>query len=234
MPNIDLSSFLPQMVYLIAATLLSGLIGLERQVHHKPTGVRTHALVGLGSCLFTLTSAYGFADIPTIGPHDPARVAAQVASGIGFLGAGLIFVNRDIVRGLTTAATVWVSAALGVACGAGLLPLSALVVVLHFVLIFGTPPLIGLLPKPDTNKIVRILYRDSHGVMRSILLCAAEMHFEAAVLTTHKVQGVDWVGQSVDIRFTGDLPLEHLVAQLSELKGVSDVEILEVQHSDID
>src|SRR5438270_5748195 len=95
------------------------LLGLEREIRGHPAGVRTHALVAVGAALFTIAGAYGFADIPR-GPNiDPARIAAQVASGIGFLGAGAILRQGSGVRGLTTAATLWLAAAIGVTSGAG-------------------------------------------------------------------------------------------------------------------
>lgn len=101
---------------------LSGVIGLEREIRQKQAGLRTHALVGLGAALIIEVSAYGFNGVVLPGKIvlDPSRVAAQVVSGIGFIGAGLIFVRQDFVRGLTTAASVWVTAAVGLAAGAGL------------------------------------------------------------------------------------------------------------------
>jgi putative Mg2+ transporter-C (MgtC) family protein len=105
---------------LVAASLASGL-GLERELHRRGAGLRTHALVGLAACLFTIASAFGFAD--ALGPHvnlDASRVAAQVASGIGFIGAGAIIMRKQMVHGLTTAASIWIAAALGVASGCGL------------------------------------------------------------------------------------------------------------------
>ena len=88
------------------AFMLCSIIGLERQFQHKAAGVRTHSLVGLGSCVFTLISVHGFIGLAEYQvTRDPSRISAQIVSGIGFLGAGLIFVNRDVVRGLTTAAS---------------------------------------------------------------------------------------------------------------------------------
>ena len=107
---------------LLAATLLSGIIGLERERGERAAGLRTHALVGLGSCLVMIVSAFGFEDWHySPGALDPSRIAAQVVSGIGFLGAGVIIFQRDggAVRGLTTAASVWVVAAIGLAVGGG-------------------------------------------------------------------------------------------------------------------
>src|ERR1700760_3184111 len=102
------------------ALALSASIGLDRELRQKSAGLRTHTLVGVGSALFMLISKYGFTDVLVRGEVvlDPSRVAAQIVSGIGFIGGGLIFVRRDVVRGLTTAAVVWVAAAVGAACGA--------------------------------------------------------------------------------------------------------------------
>ncbi|WP_270888384.1 MgtC/SapB family protein [Pedococcus sp. 5OH_020] len=104
---------------LLAAVGAGAVLGLERQVRDKVAGVRTHALVAVGAALFTIAGAHGFGEIPR-GPNvDPLRVAAQVVSGIGFIGAGAIMRDGTSVRGVTTAATLWLSAALGVSAGAG-------------------------------------------------------------------------------------------------------------------
>jgi putative Mg2+ transporter-C (MgtC) family protein len=111
------------------AMIAAVLLGLEREVRGHPAGSRTHALVAVGAALFTIAGAYGFSDVPH-GPNiDPARIAAQVASGVGFLGAGAILRQGLGVRGLTTAATLWMAAAIGVASGAGAYPAVAVVTV---------------------------------------------------------------------------------------------------------
>ena len=101
---------------LFAAGLLGGLIGLEREFRAKEAGVRTHFIVALGSALFMIISEFAFEGKQ----HDAARVAAQVVSGIGFIGAGVIIFQRNAVRGITTAAGLWVAAAIGLACGDGM------------------------------------------------------------------------------------------------------------------
>lgn len=104
------------------AGALGGLIGLERQLRAKEAGLRTHILVGLGSAMFMIVSKYGFDDILSqthIG-LDPSRIAAQVVSGMGFLGAGTIIIQKQVVKGLTTAAGLWVTAAIGLVIGSGL------------------------------------------------------------------------------------------------------------------
>jgi putative Mg2+ transporter-C (MgtC) family protein len=102
---------------LFVAAALGGAIGLERELRERQAGLRTHLVVSVGAALFTLVSAYGFTDF---GPRvDPTRIAAQIVTGIGFLGAGAIIRQGLSVRGLTTAATLWLVAAIGMAAGAG-------------------------------------------------------------------------------------------------------------------
>jgi len=108
---------------LALAGVLGAAVGLERELREREAGLRTHLLVSLGACLFTLAGAYGFRDFfvssGALVRTDPTRIAAQVVSGIGFLGAGAIIRQGLSVRGLTTAATLWVVAAIGLAAGAG-------------------------------------------------------------------------------------------------------------------
>jgi putative Mg2+ transporter-C (MgtC) family protein len=137
-----------QFMELGAAFLLSAAIGLEREARHKSAGLRTYTVVGTTAALFLLISKYGFSDVLLDGRVilDPFRVAAQIVTGIGFIGAGLIFVREDRVNGLTTAANIWLVTAVGMACGAGL-PLLALAVTLaYFVVAFLFPFLLRLLP----------------------------------------------------------------------------------------
>ena len=103
------------MTRLIVAGLLGAAIGLEREIRAKEAGVRTHFIVALGSALFMIISQHAFS-----GQFDHARVAAQVVSGIGFIGAGVIIFQKNAVRGVTTAAGLWVAAAIGLACGGGM------------------------------------------------------------------------------------------------------------------
>ena len=105
---------------LVAAGLLGGFIGMEREFRAKEAGVRTHFIVALGSALFMIISEFAFEGKQ----HDAARVAAQVVSGIGFIGAGVIIFQRNVVRGVTTAAGLWVAAAIGLACGDGMYPVA--------------------------------------------------------------------------------------------------------------
>src|SRR6201996_7996626 len=126
------------------ALALSASIGLDREMRQKSAGLRTYTLVGIGSALFMLISKYGFFDVLRENEVvlDPSRMAAQIVSGIGFIGAGLIFVRKDSVRGLTTAASIWVTAAIGSAPGAGLLLIAAETTVVYLVVVAGLFPVI--------------------------------------------------------------------------------------------
>ena len=145
-----------QISELVAAFMLSALIGLEREVRQKSAGLRTYTLVGVASALFLLVSKYGFTDVLSPGRIvlDPSRVAAQIVTGIGFLGGGVIFVRSDIVKGLTTAATIWLTAAIGMACGAGLLLLASVTTAMYFVVALAFPHILRLLrgrSRPDDD-----------------------------------------------------------------------------------
>lgn len=108
---------------MFVACVCGALIGYERSLRQKEAGLRTHIILALGACLAMLVSKYGFADIANIGAmktSDGARIAAQVVSGVGFLGAGVIFVRGGSVKGLTTAAGIWTTSSVGLAIGAGM------------------------------------------------------------------------------------------------------------------
>lgn len=128
---------------LALAALLGSLVGFERERLLWSAGVRTHMLVSVGSCLLMITSAYGFQEAIQQ-PHvvlDPSRVAAQVVSGVGFLGAGSILMRGNVVRGLTTAASVWSVAAIGLATGGGLWFAAALTTAIILAILIGVKPL---------------------------------------------------------------------------------------------
>lgn len=134
-------------IRLAVAMLLGGVIGFEREWRAKDAGFRTHFLVALGSALFCIVSQYGFGfDL-----KDSSRVAAQVVSGIGFLGAGTIIFQKNVVRGLTTAAGLWVTAAIGLACGTGMW-VAAIATTL--MMLIGLEVLSALIPRMSTSVVV--------------------------------------------------------------------------------
>ena len=120
-------------IRIFVAAVLGGLIGLEREYRAKEAGFRTHFLVALGSSLFMILSQYGFDTPLTIlqkTSFDPSRIASQVVTGIGFIGAGIIIFQKNVIRGLTTAAGLWVTSAIGLTCGAGLYILASATTIL--------------------------------------------------------------------------------------------------------
>ena len=132
---------------LAVAMLLGGVIGFEREYRAKDAGFRTHFLVALGSALFCIVSQFGFG----FELKDSSRVAAQVVSGIGFLGAGTIIFQKNVVRGLTTAAGLWVTAAIGLACGTGMyLP----AVVTTLMVLIGLEILSAVIPRVSTSVVI--------------------------------------------------------------------------------
>jgi putative Mg2+ transporter-C (MgtC) family protein len=209
---------------LALAFVLSALIGTERAVRQKAAGLRTHSIVGVAAALIVLVSKYGFSDVLVRGyvNLDPARVAAQIVSGIGFLGAGLIFVRRDVVSGLTTAATIWMVAGIGMACGAGLPLLAMAVVALYFVAIYAFPALAGRLPSlargPST---LRVSYEDGRGVLRRVIEACTGHGFQVSELETGERPRPGVV--SVVLVVYGRGPAAPLAASLQELDGVLSV-----------
>jgi putative Mg2+ transporter-C (MgtC) family protein len=132
---------------LLLAAVLGGAVGAERELHDQPAGLRTHMLLTIGACLFTLVSAYGFG-----GPTDPSRLAAQIVTGIGFLGGGAIVRQGLTVRGLTTAASIWATASLGVAVGAGRYLLATGATVLVVGTLFGLRVVRNLLQRWSVSR----------------------------------------------------------------------------------
>jgi putative Mg2+ transporter-C (MgtC) family protein len=208
------------------AFVLSSLIGLEREWRQKSAGLRTHTLVGVGSALFLIVSKYGFTDVlePGRTAFDPSRVAAQIVSGIGFIGGGLIFVRGDIVRGLTTAAIVWMTAAIGMACGAGLALLALVVTGLHFVVVFGYTALTARLPRGSG---LRIVYADGRGILRELLAEATRRGFTIASVATshHDAGGTAAVALTLEVQGRGSV--QDLALAFDEHEGVLEVSAAE-------
>jgi putative Mg2+ transporter-C (MgtC) family protein len=219
-----------QVVELAVAFALSSLIGLEREWRQKSAGLRTHALVGVGAALFIIISKYGFFDVLSTGRVvlDPSRVAAGVVSGIGFIGGGLIFVRGDIVRGLTTAAIVWVTAAVGMACGAGLVLLAVVVTAGHFVVVFLYPELAARLPPSRYLGFgLQVVYEDGRGVLREIISESTQRGAAIHRMSTRQVEG--WrAGEkpavAVTLEMRGKPAIEDLAVALDRIDGVLGVE----------
>lgn len=147
---------------LLIALVLGGIIGIEREYRSKDAGFRTHFLVALGSALFCIVSQYGFGfDL-----KDSSRVAAQVVSGIGFLGAGTIIFQKNVVRGLTTAAGLWVTAAIGLACGSGMYAAASIATA---IVIIGLEVLIAFVPHIGKTVVELSFYTTNESNIKAII-----------------------------------------------------------------
>ncbi|MDT5080408.1 MAG: putative Mg2+ transporter-C (MgtC) family protein [Mycobacterium sp.] len=161
-----------QLVELFVAFALTALVGVEREIQGKSAGLRTQTIVGTAAALILLVSKYGFQDVVVNGlvEVDPSRVAAQIVSGIGFLGAGIIIFRRGSVHGLTTAAAVWESAAIGMAAGAGLFLLAFTVTAMHFLIVLGFLPVARRLADRLNGSVrLHVTYREGGGTLISLL-----------------------------------------------------------------
>ncbi len=207
------------------ALALSASIGLDRELRQKSAGLRTYTLVGVGSAAFMLISKYGFFDVLNNSDVilDPSRVAAQIVSGIGFIGAGLIFVRRDSVRGLTTAAGVWLTAAVGAAAGASLPLLAIATTVAYFATVYVLAPLGRRLPaSPYAPSAVRVEYDDGRGILRKVLEACTSRDFKVADVN---VERGDEPGEpvAVSLEVHGSGSVATLAADLGEIDGVHGV-----------
>ena len=197
------------------AALLGGAIGVERELRDREAGIRTHLLVSMGSALFTLVSAYGFHEFLASGDAvvraDPTRIAAQIVTGIGFLGAGAIIREGLSVRGLTTAATLWVVAAIGMACGAGwywpALVTTAFTIVALGPLRIAAYKWLGLV-KPEQNRLI-VELKEGQPVGPFLALLDDIEHFELTDELDRRVLQLEL--KHVD---------EQLISKLSDLDYV--------------
>lgn len=198
------------------ALLLGGIIGIEREYRSKDAGFRTHFLVAMGSALFCIVSQYGFG----IDLKDSSRVAAQVVSGIGFLGAGTIIFQKNMVRGLTTAAGLWVTAAIGLACGTGMY--LAATITTSMVLL-GLEILNGLIPKTGTTTVAITFSSTSKESIRKTI---AQIKNECVEMTTytlrhiHTSQGEHYEA-SLDIKIKRGSHTDKLIQYMDSFDNVT-------------
>ena len=201
-------------------------IGLERQLNQHEAGMRTHVLVALGAALFTIAGAYGFSDIDQAATVDPARVAAQVASGVGFIGAGAIIRQGPSIRGLTSAATLWLTGALGVAAGAGA-PLATLIVTV--VVLFT---LVGLgVAKPFVDSwslqsvTLEVEYKQGKGTLAPILEVLEQLQLKLEDLKIRDDPGREVRQVFMVVNGRRLSTLDELAEQIRALPEVKQVEV---------
>jgi len=209
------------LVRLAIAAGLCAVVGLERELRGQPAGLRTHAVVGIGAALFTIAGAYGFGDLEAGG--DPGRVAAQVASGVGFLGAGVILRHGLDVRGLTTAATLWLAAALGVAAGAGL-GATAVIATGLVVLVLLSARITKSLVERRMRRVVRVTYRLGSGALGHVMRIVDDRARNIGQI--RMVDDPDTDPPERTVWLEADLDPSHVddvIAQIHDRDGVRDV-----------
>ncbi|MBV9617448.1 MAG: MgtC/SapB family protein [Ktedonobacteraceae bacterium] len=227
-------SFPVILLRLSLALILGAIIGFERESRRHEAGIRTNALIALGCALFTVISATGFSDMLGL-PHvqlDPTRIASYIIAGIGFLGGGAIFVyQEERIRGLTTAAAIWVVAAIGMACGAGLLWVAVLVTVFALIILVGLHIVeLRLLPKhsPDLQTIC-VKVSDPHKQLISQIYDACiRNNLSVKKIETRMEQGVE----IVNITCLVD-NVENIVSTLDVLRGFPGVQAVNTTLQDI-
>ncbi|CUW26010.1 MULTISPECIES: MgtC/SapB family protein [Streptomyces] len=218
-----------QLAELGLALVLSSLIGWERAAQQKSAGLRTHTLVGIASALMMEVSQHGFTAVLGLEnvSFDPSRVAAQIVSGIGFIGGGLIFVRRDAVRGLTTAATIWLTCAVGMACGGGLPILALAVTALHFLVVRGYPRLTSRLV-PGTAAAAyeaRLTYRTGSALLPRLMQACTRRGFRIVQVKVERLPGRTDAAARVLLQLEGTEDPSRLASELFLDDGVLDVEL---------
>lgn len=218
-------SNLDMILRLALAALFGSMVGMERERLDWAAGLRTHMLVCVGACLFMLVSSYGFAEIlgrPNI-VLDPSRVAAQVVSGIGFIGAGTIIFRREAIRGLTTAASIWAVAAVGLAVGGGLLVTALGASVIIVVILGAVKPLERYLFRNRRRRLLTILMngRTQLAVIEAAVHAA---NVEYAQLSVERDVAADGYRVSLLLQPASEAASVMLMDQLRLLEGVRQVE----------
>jgi putative Mg2+ transporter-C (MgtC) family protein len=208
---------------LVLAALLSGIIGFEREFHGRAAGFRTHILLCVGSALVMLTSMHIFDIYYNKVPCDPARIAAGVITGIGFLGAGAIMQSGASVRGLTTAASLWVVAGIGLAVGSGMYLAAAVTTLLAIVTLMLFSRLEHTMIRKDWYKTIIIETIDGADQLKRIRNLLSEYNVEITDFEVDKAEGASDMILKLCIRLRTTRYGNQMVADLSRLQGVKNV-----------
>ena len=206
------------LIRVAVACLCGGLIGLERTKRLKEAGIRTHIIVALGATLIMVVSKYGFSDVMEA---DASRIASNVITGVSFLGAGVIFVRGGSVKGLTTAAGIWATAAIGLALGAGMYTVGVLVTVLMILLQIS---LHKFLPADmqSSKELLLVISRDYHTVMPKIRERLTDMKILISGVEMEKLENGD-VRVTMDIRLHKDNFSEELLDLADEFPEIKSI-----------
>lgn len=213
---------------LLLATVLGGIIGLQRESINRPAGFRTHTLVATGSALVMLVSIYGFGTPSTVGlASDPARLAAQVVSGIGFLGAGTILKEGNTIRGLTTAASLWVVSGIGLAVGAGFFTGALVATVLVYVSLSSLGRLDKYLFHRSQYQSLSLWAVDRPGQLGRIASFVGQCNVSILnVRLRRETSEEDKVQVIMQVKLPVDYNVDELSAALAGLDGVTSVDLI--------
>ncbi len=214
---------------IIIAGICGAVIGYERKSRLKEAGVRTHFIVALASALMMIVSKYGFADlydgINGIRGADPSRIAASIVSGVGFLGAGAIFVRKQIIQGLTTAAGIWATSGVGMAIGAGMYFLGIFsAVIILFVQIF-LHKTTWFTKKIPVSENISVVAENSGEIFDSILKTLKDNSLEVLSITSEisENEKLMTLNMSLKVPYSFDVP--HVVSLFAGHPGVRSVDI---------
>lgn len=211
---------------LALAAVLGGLIGVERELRERQAGLRTHLLVALGSALFTIVGAYGFQDFLESGEPvvraDPTRIAAQIVTGIGFLGAGAIIRQGFSVRGLTTAATLWVVAAVGLAAGAGYYSAAVITTALVLIALYPLRIMAYQILRRFRVEDGRLLVELPAGAPSGAVIDEIE-RAGARINSVDISQEGDRRRLELDVVLSRETPAPRLVARIADVENVAEV-----------
>lgn len=215
-------------VRLVLASLLGALIGLEREIHGRTAGFRTHLLVSLGSALFVAVSISFYRTFGNFGGTvpvgvDPGRVAAQVVVGIGFLGAGAIIREKASVRGLTTAACLWIASAIGVACGSGLFFLSILVTMIALISLIALKKIEEVLPRDRYASLI-VQSVSGKGQFERIRSVAATCGLDISVAGMERHHD-GWDHFELNVKLHGQNITQEILDTIASVDGVRSVSL---------
>ncbi|HXI82160.1 MAG TPA: MgtC/SapB family protein [Verrucomicrobiae bacterium] len=223
---IDLALQADLAVRMLIAAILGAAIGLEREIHEHPAGMRTHLLVALGSAIFTVLSIYGFEGIAANGVAatvDPTRIAAQVVSGIGFLGAGAILKYGTSIRGLTTAASLWTAAAIGMAAGAGEWVIAAVGTLIVIVSLWPLNALVERIHRPGTKAIKLRLEVGRLEALGDVSRLLSDRRVEMAGINSQRL-GKSRYEVELELRFPPNARPQDVIGAIT---SIPDVDLLE-------
>ncbi len=216
-------------IRLVLSFIAGGLIGLEREIGRQPAGLRTHILVSVGATLIMLVSAFGFADI--LGRSnvalDPSRVAAQVVSGIGFLGAAAVLRLGNNIKGITTAASIWAASAVGLAIGAGLFAPAAIAVGLILVALVFLETLERRFFPAERIKTINLFFADTAVDTKRVLRIAGDYGIKVQTINVIQEQRRERVKVNLLVKFPVTISIPRFYKALRELSGIYKIEMEE-------